>query len=231
MNARELLHRLEGLGVDLEVAEGRLRVSASRGRLDDGLKADIAAHKAELMALLAERGAVAHTGQAPRADEAPRARVAHDGLLPLSLFQERLWILQQLEPESTTYLLALAWPVRGEVPREQLLAAVQRVHARHLGLRVHFVQEDGVPGARRVEVLWQFLLEAVFLTSAGGLLGIACGASIGYLVHWITGFPISLPWWAFAIGIGFSAGVGVFFGMIPAVRASKLDPIEALRYE
>lgn len=86
-------------------------------------------------------------------------------------------------------------------------------------------------GARRIEILWQFLLEAVFLTSAGGLLGIACGASIGYAVHWLTGFPISLPWWAFAIGIGFSAGVGVFFGMIPAIRASKLDPIEALRYE
>lgn len=86
-------------------------------------------------------------------------------------------------------------------------------------------------GARRVEVLWQFLLEAVFLTSAGGLLGIVCGASIGYAVHWLTGFPISLPWWAFAIGIGFSAGVGVFFGMVPAIRASRLDPIEALRYE
>jgi putative ABC transport system permease protein len=86
-------------------------------------------------------------------------------------------------------------------------------------------------GARRIEVLWQFLLEAVFLTSAGGLLGIICGATIGYVVHWLTGFPISLPWWAFAIGIGFSAGVGVFFGMIPAIRASKLDPIEALRYE
>jgi putative ABC transport system permease protein len=86
-------------------------------------------------------------------------------------------------------------------------------------------------GARRVEILWQFLLEAVFLTSAGGLLGIVCGATIGYAVHWLTGFPISLPWWAFAIGIGFSAGVGVFFGMIPAIRASKLDPIEALRYE
>ncbi len=86
-------------------------------------------------------------------------------------------------------------------------------------------------GARRVEVLWQFLLEAVFLTSAGGLLGIICGASIGFGVHWLTGFPISLPWWAFAIGIGFSAGVGVFFGMVPAIRASRLDPIEALRYE
>jgi putative ABC transport system permease protein len=86
-------------------------------------------------------------------------------------------------------------------------------------------------GARRVEVLWQFLLEAVFLTSAGGLLGIACGTAIGLGVHFLTGFPVSLPWWSFAIGIGFSAGVGVLFGMIPAVRASRLDPIEALRYE
>ncbi len=86
-------------------------------------------------------------------------------------------------------------------------------------------------GARRVEILWQFLFEAVFLTSAGGVLGILCGASVGLLVHLISGFPISLPWWSFAIGIGFSAGVGVFFGMIPAIRASRLDPIEALRYE
>jgi putative ABC transport system permease protein len=86
-------------------------------------------------------------------------------------------------------------------------------------------------GARRVEILWQFLLEAVFLTSAGGLLGIAIGASVGLAVHYGTGFPVSLPWWSFAIGIGFSASVGVFFGMVPAIRASRLDPIEALRYE
>lgn len=86
-------------------------------------------------------------------------------------------------------------------------------------------------GARRVEVLWQFLLEAVFLTSVGGLLGILIGASVGLGVHYGTGFPVSLPWWAFAIGIGFSASVGVFFGMVPAIRASRLDPIEALRYE
>jgi putative ABC transport system permease protein len=86
-------------------------------------------------------------------------------------------------------------------------------------------------GARRVEVLWQFLLEAVFLTSAGGLLGILIGSGIGMGVHWLTGFPVSLPWWSFAIGIGFSASVGVFFGMVPAIRASRLDPIEALRYE
>lgn len=86
-------------------------------------------------------------------------------------------------------------------------------------------------GARRVEVLWQFLLEAIFLTSTGGVLGIVCGAGIGIAVHLITGFPVSLPWWSFAIGIGFSASIGVFFGMVPAIRASRLDPIEALRYE
>jgi putative ABC transport system permease protein len=86
-------------------------------------------------------------------------------------------------------------------------------------------------GARRVEILWQFLLEAVFLTSAGGILGVVFGTGIGLGVHTLTGFPISLPWWSFAIGVGFSATVGVFFGMVPAVRASRLDPIEALRYE
>jgi putative ABC transport system permease protein len=86
-------------------------------------------------------------------------------------------------------------------------------------------------GARRVEILWQFLLEAVFLTSTGGVLGILLGSTIGLSIHWLTGFPVSLPWWSFAIGIGFSATVGVFFGMIPAIRASRLDPIEALRYE
>jgi putative ABC transport system permease protein len=86
-------------------------------------------------------------------------------------------------------------------------------------------------GARRQEVLIQFLSEAAALTSVGGLLGILCGSAIGISINLATGFPISLPWWSFAIGIGFSATVGIVFGMIPAVRASKLDPIEALRHE
>jgi len=86
-------------------------------------------------------------------------------------------------------------------------------------------------GARRAEILFQFLMEAASLTSAGGLLGIALGASIGWAVHLASGFPVSLPWWSFAIGLGFSAAVGIFFGMYPAIKASRLDPIEALRYE
>jgi putative ABC transport system permease protein len=86
-------------------------------------------------------------------------------------------------------------------------------------------------GARRREILWQFLIEAAFLTSLGGVLGIVLGSGIGLLVHWISGFPVSLPWWSFALGIGFSAGVGIFFGLFPAIKASRMDPIEALRYE
>jgi putative ABC transport system permease protein len=86
-------------------------------------------------------------------------------------------------------------------------------------------------GARRREILWQFLIEAVFLTSLGGLVGVIAGASIGWGVSALSGFPISLPWWSFAIGIGFSAAVGIFFGIFPAFKAARLDPIEALRYE
>jgi putative ABC transport system permease protein len=86
-------------------------------------------------------------------------------------------------------------------------------------------------GARRAEILFQFLMEAAFLTSLGGVLGIGLGSGIGWAVHLVSGFPISLPWWSFAIGLGFSASVGLFFGMYPAFKASRLDPIEALRYE
>ena len=74
-------------------------------------------------------------------------------------------------------------------------------------------------GARRREILWQFLLEAVFLTAIGGVLGILFGSGIGLGVHYATEFPVSLPWWSFAIGIGFSATVGIVFGIVPAVRA------------
>jgi putative ABC transport system permease protein len=86
-------------------------------------------------------------------------------------------------------------------------------------------------GARRGEILLQFLAEAATLTSVGGILGILIGAGIGVSVNLLTGFPVSLPWWSFAMGLGFSATVGIVAGMFPAVRASRLDPIEALRYE
>ena len=86
-------------------------------------------------------------------------------------------------------------------------------------------------GARRHEILFQFLMEAATLTLLGGVIGIIIGSGIGIVIHFASGFPISLPWWSFAIGLGFSASVGIFFGMLPAYRAAGLDPIEALRHE
>ena len=86
-------------------------------------------------------------------------------------------------------------------------------------------------GARRREILWQFLVEAAALTSAGGILGVILGSGTGLLVHLVSGFPVSLPWWSFALGLGFSASVGLIFGMMPAIKASRLDPIEALHHE
>jgi putative ABC transport system permease protein len=86
-------------------------------------------------------------------------------------------------------------------------------------------------GARKREVLFQFLTEAAVLTSVGGILGIVLGSALGLGVHFLTGFPVSLPLWSFGLGIGFSATVGIVFGMYPAIRAARLDPIDALRYE
>jgi putative ABC transport system permease protein len=94
-------------------------------------------------------------------------------------------------------------------------------------------REIGVrKGARRAarEVLWQFLIEAAFLTSMGGVLGIVFGSGIGLGVHWLTGFPVSLPWWSFALGIGFSAGVGSFSASSPPQGVAPGSD-RALRYE
>jgi putative ABC transport system permease protein len=89
-------------------------------------------------------------------------------------------------------------------------------------------------GARRQDILIQFLIEAVTLSLVGGAIGVALGFGLGTLVaNLLPGDwpPAHVPVWAVAVAFGFSALVGIFFGIYPAGKASRLDPIEALRYE
>jgi len=86
-------------------------------------------------------------------------------------------------------------------------------------------------GAKRREILLQFLLEAIFLTVAGGSIGVILGFLIAKGVDLATPLPSAMPIWSVVLGLGFSAIVGLFFGIYPASKASKMDPIEALRYE
>jgi putative ABC transport system permease protein len=86
-------------------------------------------------------------------------------------------------------------------------------------------------GARRRDILWQFLVEAVVLTGIGGIFGVAIGSALGAGVSKLIHFPVALEPWSFVVGVAFSVGIGIFFGLYPATRAAALDPIEALRYE
>jgi putative ABC transport system permease protein len=86
-------------------------------------------------------------------------------------------------------------------------------------------------GARRRDVLLQFLVEAVLLTTIGGGIGIALGVGGALLIGALTPVPAALTWWSIILAFGVSAGVGVFFGVAPARRAARLDPVVALRAE
>ncbi len=87
-------------------------------------------------------------------------------------------------------------------------------------------------GARRRDIIWQFLTEAVVLTGAGGVIGVILGGGISLLIALaVPSLPSSIPLWAVILAVGVSMSVGLFFGMYPAVKAARLDPVEALRYE
>jgi macrolide transport system ATP-binding/permease protein len=95
---------------------------------------------------------------------------------------------------------------------------------REIGLRMAI-------GARRLHVLLQFLAEAIFLSVTGGVVGILAGMATSQIISAVAGWPTTVPPAAMAGGFLFSAVVGIFFGYYPARKASRLDPIEALRYE
>ena len=86
-------------------------------------------------------------------------------------------------------------------------------------------------GARRRNILLQFLVEAVLLSLIGGIIGVVVGVLLGNVVATLMNLEIAVPWMWVVLGLGFCTLVGIVFGIWPAAKASRLDPIEALRYE
>src|ERR1051326_1036418 len=98
--------------------------------------------------------------------------------------------------------------------------------------RTHEIGVRKAIGARTVDILMQFLLEAATLTGLGGIAGVIFGWMIALVSRLVfKSLPASVPMWSAVLGIVVSVGVGLFFGIWPANKAARLDPVEALRYE
>ena len=86
-------------------------------------------------------------------------------------------------------------------------------------------------GARKRAILGQFLTEAAVLTSLGGILGVGAGIGLAYFISNVASVPVAISIPAIVVSVVFSMLIGIIFGLLPSVKASNLNPIDALRYE
>jgi putative ABC transport system permease protein len=112
----------------------------------------------------------------------------------------------------------------GGVGVSNIMLVSVRERTREIGLRK-------AVGARPRDIGIQFLLEAVLLTCLGGVTGIGLGVAAAVLVSALSPVPAAITWWSMSLAFGVSAAVGIVFGVVPAQRAGRLDPVVALRTE
>ena len=193
MTAGELIAHLESLAIGISAGEGRLRVKAARGQLTDDLRVAIGAHKAELLKLLA--------GRSPgRPADVPA--VSRDTALPLSLFQERMLVLNRLEPDGTAYNMVAVWTSKGPMDVPRLASAIAAVVRRHEMLRatfrntgdgpvVHLLPPESVPievhdlRDRSEEVQRQVLRAAIDAGTAAPF-DLAAQPPVRFTVYWLS---------------------------------------------
>ncbi len=120
-------------------------------------------------------------------------------------------------------LASIALVVGGVVIMNIMLVSVSE-RTREIGVRKAL-------GAKQRDVLMQFLIESGLMATLGGAIGVLCGILVGKLITIVIGFPTSVPLWAVFLGLFLAGSVGIFFGVYPASKAAKLDPVVALRAE
>lgn len=123
----------------------------------------------------------------------------------------------------TIGIASISLVVGGIVVMNIMLVSVTE-RTREIGIRK-------ATGARRQDIMVQFLVESATLSLIGGIIGIALGSAIAIGVSMVTPLPAAIKWWAIALAVFVSTAVGLFFGIYPANKAANLDPIVALRYE
>ena len=131
--------------------------------------------------------------------------------------------LSETTNKQLIWIAAISLVVGGIGVMNIMLVSVTE-RTREIGLKIAI-------GAQQSRILWQFLTEAAVLTSLGGMLGVACGIGLAYMLSSVMGTPVAISVGACAVAVAFSMAIGVVFGLMPAVKASKLNPIEALRRE